>query len=188
MLQIYRIILEYSSNIYIFLDVFQLSTLFYSIILKLLTRKQGKGYKTNKFPHMLFREHITCEDNNTSIRLHGHDFFLAVFSFTGILIQFSSLQQSFMLFLILSMRPTPPRPKEVAAELPDSLEYAFDCHRVKMSSGPNGSYFPFLNSIRTLPDSSARTVCHCPAGTLIATLGLPGDNSMDSVQMRSNSS
>ena len=28
MLQIYRIILEYSSNIYIFLDIFQLSTLF----------------------------------------------------------------------------------------------------------------------------------------------------------------
>ena len=28
MLQIYRIILEYPSNIYIFLDIFQLSTLF----------------------------------------------------------------------------------------------------------------------------------------------------------------
>ena len=36
MLQIYRIILEYPSNIYIFLDIFQLSTLFYSVILKLV--------------------------------------------------------------------------------------------------------------------------------------------------------
>ena len=35
-LQIYRIILEYPSNIYIFLDIFQLSTLFYSIIQKLV--------------------------------------------------------------------------------------------------------------------------------------------------------
>ena len=36
MLQIYRLILEYPSNIYFFLDIFQLSTLFYSIILKLV--------------------------------------------------------------------------------------------------------------------------------------------------------
>ena len=43
MLQIYRIILEYSSNIYIFLDIFQLSTLFYSIILKLVLIMNREG-------------------------------------------------------------------------------------------------------------------------------------------------
>ena len=133
---------------------------------RMLTRKQGKGYKTNKFPHMLFREHITCEDN-TSIRLHGHDFFLAVFSFTGILIQFSSLQQSFILFLILSMRPAPPRPKEVAAELPNSIHYTlkvnhFATFRIPSAScGTNG---PSLHSKITLSGTSDSRLCHTPLG------------------------
>ena len=70
----------------------------------------------------------------------------------------------FLCFLRRRLRtpPTPPRPKEVAAELPNDLENAFDGHRVKMSSGPNGSYFPSFISNNTEPLSSARTVCHCP--------------------------
>lgn len=49
MLQIYRTILEYSSYIYIFLDIFQLSTLFYSIILKLVLTMNHICYPLQPF-------------------------------------------------------------------------------------------------------------------------------------------
>ena len=43
------------------------------------------------------------------------------------------------------------------------------CHNASISSSPSGSYFPFLLSISTVPDSFAYTLCHCPAGTFTAT-------------------
>ena len=44
-----------------------------------------------------------------------------------------------------------------------------------------------LTSRITLPDSSERTVCHCPAGTFRATTGPLGLNSMVSLQILSRS-
>lgn len=78
----------------------------------------------------------------------------------------SSLQHPLILFLSATALAVPLGPEEVAAELPDSIQNSFYCHKLKISSGPNGSYFPSFISSNTEPLSSARTVCHCPAGTL----------------------
>lgn len=49
---------------------------------------------------------------------------------------------------------TPLRPKQVAAELPDSIQNSFHRHKLKISSGPNASHFPSLHSSNTEPPSS----------------------------------
>jgi hypothetical protein len=56
-------------------------------------------------------------------------------------------------------------PEEVTAELPDCSQSTFYCHKLKISSGSNGSYFPSLHSSSTEPLSNALTVCHCPTRT-----------------------
>ena len=93
-----------------------------------------------------------------------------------------------ILFLGATALAAPLGPEEVAAELPNSIQNSFRCHKLKISSGPNGSHFPSLHSSNTEPLSSALTVCHCPAGTFTRTFGPPGVNSILSVQTRSNSS
>ena len=98
------------------------------------------------------------------------------------------LQHPFILFLGATTLTAPLGPEEVAAELPDGIHNTFYFHKLKISSGPNGSHFPSFISSSTEPLSSARTVCHCPAGILTRKLGPPGVNSIASVQIRSNSS
>ena len=61
-------------------------------------------------------------------------------------------------------------------------------HSARISSGPIGSYFPSFISKITVPDSNARTVCHCPAGIFTATTGPLGVSSILSVHIRSSSS
>ncbi len=62
------------------------------------------------------------------------------------------------------------------------------CHKLRISCGSVGSYFPFFISRITVPDSNACTVCHWPAGMLRATTGPFGESSMRSVQVLSRSS
>ena len=45
-----------------------------------------------------------------------------------------------------------------------SLHFHYSITYRRISSSPNGSYGPSLHSNSTVPDSKARTVCHCPAG------------------------
>ena len=105
-----------------------------------------------------------------------------------LLLHSSFFYHSLILFLGAAALAAPLGPEEVAAELPDPIQNTFYRHKLKISSGPKGSYFPSLHSSSTEPLSSARTVCHCPAGTFTRKLGPPGVISMASVQIRSNSS
>lgn len=75
------------------------------------------------------------------------------------------LQHPLILFLGATALAAPLGPEEVAAELPDPIQNTFYRHKLKISSGPNGSYFPSFISSSTEPLSNALTVCHCPAGT-----------------------
>ena len=85
------------------------------------------------------------------------------------------LQHSLILFLGATALAAPLGPEKVAAELPDCIQNTFYCHNLKTSSSPTASNFPSFISSNTEPLSSARTVCHCPAGTLF---GPPGVNSI----------
>lgn len=84
------------------------------------------------------------------------------------------------------------RHKHKVNKLPQSFKDGFNLshllHHLNISSSPSGSYAPSLHSRITVPDSRALTVCHCPAGILIATTGPSGRSSIASVQRRSRSS
>ena len=73
--------------------------------------------------------------------------------------------------------------KPYAEITPNKADY-----KASISSSPVGLYGPSFTSMRTVPDSRARTVCHWPMGMFRATTGPPGESSMASVQRRSNSS
>jgi hypothetical protein len=124
---------------------------------------------------------LLIHHQNTTPGLTWHDVLY-------LLLHSSFLYHSLILFLSATTLAAPLGPEEVVAELPDSIQNTFQRHKLKISSGPNGSYFPSLHSSNTEPLSSARTVCHCPAGTFTRKLGPPGVNSILSVQIRSNSS
>lgn len=59
------------------------------------------------------------------------------------------------------------RPKQIPTERPNPFQECFH-HNDRISSAPSGSHTPFFVSNKTLPDSFAQTLCHCPAGTLMA--------------------
>lgn len=124
---------------------------------------------------------LLIHHQNTTPGLTWHDVL-------HLLLHSSFLYHSLILFLSAAALAAPLGPEEVATELPDSIQNTFHCHKLKISSGPNGSYFPSFISSNTESLSSARTVCHCPAGTFTRKLGPPGVSSMASVQTRSNSS
>lgn len=124
---------------------------------------------------------LLIHHQNTTPGLTWHDVL-------HLLLHSSFLYHSLILFLSAAALAAPLGPEEVAAELPDGIHNTFYFHKLKISSGPIGSYFPSLHSSNTEPLSSARTVCHCPAGTFTRTFGPPGVNSILSVQIRSNSS
>ena len=101
---------------------------------------------------------LLIHHQNTTPGLTWHDVL-------HLLLHSSFLYHSLILFLSAAALAAPLRPEEVTTELPDCSQSTFYCHKLKISSGPNGSYFPSLHSSSTEPLSNALTVCHCPART-----------------------
>jgi hypothetical protein len=78
-------------------------------------------------------------------------------------------------------------PKQIAAKLPNAFKKSIH-HNFKMSASVSGSHGPSLLSSKMVFGSRQRKLCHWPAGTFMATTSPLGDNSIDSEQMRYNSS
>ena len=87
---------------------------------------------------------LLIHHQNTTPGLTWHDVL-------HLLLHSSFLQHPLILFLGATALAAPLGPEEVAAELPDCIQNSFHCHKLKISSGPNGSYFPSFASNSTVP-------------------------------------